>query len=188
MNGEKIKTITICVLLAIIVLLVFVSQPRTYIWTNILLRKAVSAAKNSNFNEAEGLYKIIIQKDPNNVRAFKGLGNILAIRGDYDSAIICYKKVYMLGDPYGLRLWASMYIRMNHADKISDLVQDLMIYRKDNVENVIILLTYAIASKDEKLFLRIMDGLPNGYVAKSQDAMKLIEKATKLFNSSNTFL
>ena len=65
------------------------------------ISEAVALKRRGNFEDSKDIYNKLINKYPEDPRAYKSLGKVLVCTGEYDSAINNFKKGADLYDEFG---------------------------------------------------------------------------------------
>lgn len=147
-----------------------------------LLAAAIAYASQGKLEEARSVYLKYLEKNTDNPRAYRGLGNIYLMTGNPEEAIGYYKIGWKLKDTSSLAALAAALLTLQRVEEFQALQPDLLANKSQNIEITNALIAYSVDdTKDKELFSKAIAGMKEEEILGREDTALYILKGFYTF-------
>lgn len=134
-------------------------------------------------DEAQKIFEDLTDDKIFDARHWRALGHVYQMKTETKKAINCYDKAWNSGrDIQSLTLLAALYIQSNDSKMIEPLLNDLIIYQRENLDIQKVLLSYSLMVENnndgEAIYNSVIKALSKKQIAENKDLRTLLIKAT----------
>lgn len=165
-------------------------HPEYWQGTNLIF-VARGYASLTNFEKAIVVYKKLLDVQPDNLDAIRGMSNCYLLVRKYDEAAVEYKYGWALGDDLSLVALANQYCLLHpQYEDIKPYIQDLLKVRertnksdvKHEITNDLIMYSLSTHSTESKdVFEKAINGLSDGFILDRDDTAQLVFHGLETF-------
>ncbi|MDZ4743110.1 MAG: hypothetical protein SGI98_06790 [Verrucomicrobiota bacterium] len=148
-----------------------------------LLATAISYASQKKLPESRDTFLKYLEKNTDNPRAYRGLGNVYLMMGSTSEAIGYYKLGWKLKDADSLAALSVALLSTQRLDELDAIQSDMLANKTKNIEVVNVLMANAIENKNDKdLFNQAIAGITGDQILSREDTSLFMLKGFYKFN------